>query len=577
MSSIRQKDISNLLLTLIIIVLVNFISGYLFTRFDLTEEKRFTLSDQTVDLLDSLQEELNVKVYLDGNLDPGFLRLRNETKEMLTEFEAFSNGNLIFEFINPYDLGGKPEQIFTNLAKEGLQPTNVEIPEEGGLKQKYIVPGALMYYQNRKLPIQLLKSELNVNSEYVLNKSIEALEFELTNTIRKLIKNKREKIGFLSGHGEIPDNEMWDAASSLNEYYQALTLSGDSITQQQIQVVDRVKLTNKEGQVLVDALKDYKGLIVAKPIKQFTDPELVMLDQYIMNGGKVMWCLDVTSIDMDSLTTGLYTMSFPLKTGLEPMLYNYGVRLNQNLIQDLQCGQIPVFVGYEGNQPKYKRSPWYYNPLVTTNNEHLIVTNLDPIRTSFVSSMDTIPVPDVKKTVLLTSSKNSKLLRVPVRVSLQTAVRTPDTRKYNKGKQNIAILLEGEFDSFFKNRLVSKGNRDVKKKSVPTKMIVVADGDIIKNEVNSAGSPFPLSYDKFYSNMIAYDNKKFILNAMNYLMGDEDLIPIRSRRIAIRLLDSAKIKQDKQTIVLINTALPMSLVLIVGLIAIYRRKLKYSR
>lgn len=576
MKSIKSKDISNLIIGISCILLINYIGSMLFFRLDLTEEKRFTLSDQTIALLDSLDEELSIKVYLEGDLNPGFLRLRNETEEMLQEFEAYANGNLVYEFINPYDLGGKPEKVFQDLANQGLQPTNLETKEEGGLKQQYIIPGALMYYQNRKLPIQLLKSELNLPAEFVLNKSIESIEFELTNTVRKLIKNQREKVGFLTGHGEIEDNEIWDAASGLNEYYQTLAISGDSITQQQITIVDRVNLKNKDGQVLVDALNDYQGLIVAKPMDQFDDNELVVLDQFIMNGGKVMWCIDATTIDMDSLTSGLYTMAFPRKTRLEEMLYAYGARLNQNLVQDLQCGYIPVFVGYEGNQPKYKRSPWYYNPLITTNNEHLIVTNLDPIKTSFVSSIDTIPVPDVKKSILLSTTKNSKNLRVPVRVSLQTAIRQPDLNKYTKGRQTIAVLLEGEFDSFFKNRLVSKGSKQAKKKSVPTKMIVIADGDVIKNEVNSEGNPFPLSYDKYYNN-IAYDNKKFILNAMNYLMGDEDLIPIRSRRIVLRLLDGKTIKENKDTIVLLNTALPILLVLLSGVIAIYRRKRKYAK
>lgn len=570
----RTYDLFKLFIWLLVLVAINYVGSFFFTRLDLTEEKRFTLSDQTINTLDSLEEELIITVYLEGDLNSGFVRLQKETKEMLDEFEAYADKGLTYEFVDPYSLNKDPNKVFEQLGKKGLQPTNVQLNTESGSEQQYLFPGAIIYYQGKSLPVQLLKSETSLPPEVALNKSIESLEFELSNSIRKLSHPSKPAVAFTSGHGEFIDEEVWDFAAGLQEYYNVFEIIIDSIELQKKKVISRVELKeNQSGQLDFQLLEKFEAIVIAGPKDNFSDKECFLIDQFIMKGGKVLWALNGNTATMDSLQTGRISMAFPVQNKLFDLSYSYGARINPNIVQDLTCGPVPVFDGYQGNQPRFTRYPWVYDPLLISDNSHLINTNLDPIRSNFASTIDTIPVPGIDKHVILKTSENSKILKTPVRVSLQTAVRKPSVERFNKGRQTIGVLLEGKFESYYKNRVV---DFPMKKQGEYSRMIVLSDASIIKNDVTREGRPYPLSVNKFYSDQF-YDNKKFLMNSMNYLCGDEDLIPMRSRKIQLRLLDKKKVKEEGSFWKLINLLGPLLMILIIVIPITIIRKMKYSK
>jgi len=379
---------------------------------------------------------------------------------------------------------------------------------------------------------------------------------------------------FTSGHGEFIDEEVWDFAAGLQEYYNVFEIIIDSIELQKKKVISRVELKeNQSGQLDFQLLEKFEAIVIAGPKDNFSDKECFLIDQFIMKGGKVLWALNGNTANMDSLQTGRISMAFPVQNKLFDLSYSYGARINPNIVQDLTCGPVPVFDGYQGNQPRFTRYPWVYDPLLISDNSHLINTNLDPIRSNFASTIDTIPVPGIDKHVILKTSENSKILKTPVRVSLQTAVRKPSVERFNKGRQTIGVLLEGKFESYYKNRVV---DFPMKKQGEYSRMIVLSDASIIKNDVTREGRPYPLSVNKFYSDQF-YDNKKFLMNSMNYLCGDEDLIPMRSRKIQLRLLDKKKVKEEGSFWKLINLLGPLLMILIIVIPITIIRKMKYSK
>lgn len=557
----RKISLLQLLLALVILVLINNLGGYVFYRIDLTSEKRYSLSPATKDLVKSLDDVVLVKVYLEGEFPAGFKRLRSETKEMLDEFRAYAGDNLQYEFINPSESTDekKRNEVYQHLVKEGLQPTNLTVKEEGGKSQQIIFPGAIFSYKNRNIAVQLLKSRMGVSSEEMLNSSIQQLEYEFSNSIRKLSNPQKMNVAFIKGHGELDQLHSTDIARSLSEYY----------------TVKQVALDSN-----IHALEGYDAAIVAKPDSAFSEKDKFILDQFVMNGGKMMWFIDPVYAEMDSLQNkqGMtFGISNPIN--LDDLLFKYGVRLNDNLVQDLQAAPIPIVTGYSGNQPQQSLFPWFYMPLVVPENVHPIVTNLNAIKFEFASSLDTVSNDGVKKTILLHTSKYSKVLNSPVRISLGIVQQEPKQEQYNKHNLPLAVLLEGQFESVFKNRITTAiaNSNEIKFKaqSKPTKMIVVSDGDVIKNAVSkSSGKVYPLGFDRYTNQM--YGNTNFILNSMNYLTDNSGLISIRSRELTLRLLDKEVLKSDKFFWQLLNTLLPILLLLIYGIVQFYLRKRKYS-
>lgn len=572
----RNRDLITLIAGVIIVILVNFIGSFAFHRFDLTSEKRYTISDNSKDLAANLDDIVYVKVYLEGDFPAGFKRLRDETREMLDEFRAYSNGFIEYEFINPSEDPDQKvrEDIYKQLYKEGLRPTDLNVKEEDGTSNKIIWPGALVSYKGQEFPVQLLKSQMGVSSEMMLNGSIEALEYEFANAIHNLKLFEKPRVALIEGHGELDKVETASLATSLAETY----------------IVDRIaineELSSLTERVIVDSTREYAvinkydAIIIAKPTQKFSEKDKFVIDQYIMFGGRVVWLVDPVFASMDSLQNADVSMAIPQDLNLDDQLFTYGVRLNTTLIQDLQSAAIPVITGRVGNQPKQQLFPWFFFPLLTSANNHPIVNNLNAVKGEFTSTIDTIAKPRIRKTGLLKSSKYTKVSNTPTRISLGMLRYEPDQSQFNAGHQVAAVLLEGYFESVFKNRIapeiLNSNEVNFQEESKFNKMVVIADGDIAKNFVNPKTSQYyELGYDRFTNQQ--YGNNDFMLNVVNYLCDDSGLMGVRSKKLTIRMLDKTILKKDKFKWQLINSVLPIGLIILFGLAHYYDRKKKYTK
>ncbi len=568
--------IVQLLIVIVLIIVVNIIGSYIFTRIDLTSEKRYTLSKATRDLLENVDDIVYFRVFLDGEFPAGFKRLKRETKELLDEFRAY-NKNIEYEFINPSASDNVKERndTYQLLMEQGLQPTNLQVKTKSGVDQQVIFPGALVTYRNNELPIELLDTQLNVPPEAALNNSIQNLEFKFAEVINRLSKNVKPKVAFIEGHGELNENETYDITQSLKDHY----------------IVNRVKIDGQinslVNRLLVDSVANkyeiipsYAAIIIARPDSLFSPKDKFIIDQYIMYGGKVLWLIDPVFASMDSIQQQESTVSIEKNLDLQTQLFSYGAKLNNDLILDLNAMQIPIRTGQIGGQAQIDFFPWYYFPVITSTAKHPIVKNLNAIKTQFVSSMDTTSVKGVKKTILMRTSDYSRVEPVPGVISLRMLREEPDLIMYSGPSKPVAILLEGRFKSDFRNRLPQSivNSREIgyKDRSVPTSMIVVSDGDIIRNQFHIPnGYPLPLGYDQFTGE--TFGNKEFILNALNYLTDGPGLISLRSRETKLRLLDKTKVSADRLQWQLINLLGPVLIVLLAGIMLVWLRKRKYTR
>ena len=572
--NLRRSHWLELGATLLILVSANVIGRYLFLRLDLTSERRYTLSKHTKDLLRRIDEPVLYRVYLEGEFPADFKRLQNETKEMLNQFRAY-NSNIGYEFVNPNNFDSREEQqvFYRKLAAKGIQPTQIQVPTDGGMTQQILIPAADVIYRGRETSVQLLQSQKYVSQDDLLNNSVQNLEYALTSAIRALDRGEKRTIGFLQGHGELGGGILYDIQRSLQEFYslEYATIDG------KIQSLTAHRQNKSDSTYRFFNLYDL--LIVAKPTKPFSDQDLFILDQYIMHGGKVLWLLDALDADIDSLQNRGQFIATRINTGLDEALFTYGVRLNPNLLMDIRCRPIPMQVGMVGEKPQFRFAPWYYFPELVPLSQHPIVRNLDVIKTDFISSIDLIDN-DIQKTVLLTTSEYTRVKNAPVMVDLADAQAEPDQRLYNRSSLPVAVLLEGEFRSAWRNRLSPAltdqqaiGYRETSK---PTKMILISDGDIIRNRYNpDEDATYPLGYDNYTQTL--YANKDLILNAVNYLVGDEGLLASRSRNIKLRKLDVVKTRDHRTACQLLNIALPLLLLAAAGTAIVLIRKKKYSQ
>lgn len=554
----KRRDIIQLFLSIAIILLVNFISFFFFSRFDLTSDKRYTLSPATKEMLGKLEDIIYFKVYLDGNLPAGFDRLKTSTKEMLDEMRVYSHGNIEYQFINPVESPDKKKRddVIRQLMQKGLEPTYIEVKVEAGMSQQTVFPGALATYRTREFSVQLFKEQVGVASDRQLNNSIQSLEYELSTTIRKLTMNVKSKVAFTEGHSELDSVEVADIAHALGDYYS----------------ISRLKLDGKLENI--EDISRQKAIIIAKPDSVFSEQNKFIIDQFIMQGGKVLWLVDGVYANMDSLRKSPETFALSMPINLENQLFKYGVRINSNLVLDMRSGVVPVPV----NQ-KYRLLPWFYFPLLAQSNNHPIVNNINLVKTEFASTMDTVSTSGIKKTFLLSTSKYTSVQNAPARIDLRTIFREPDVQMFNLAYKPVAVLLEGEFESLYKNHplpgIDSIPQIKFKEKSPQTKMIVVADGDVIKNVVQQSTSrAYPLGYD-IYSRQ-TYGNKNFILNAVNYLCDDSGLLEVRSRELKLRMMDRKKVTDEKFKWQAVNTALPILLMIIYGVVQAVVRKRKFT-
>lgn len=558
---LKKKNIRTFGLLLLFIIAINVLSSFLFTRIDLTTEKRYTLSKATKKILKNIDDVVYFKIYLEGDFPAGFKRLKNETREMLNQFKAY-NTLIQYEFINPSEGKNKKQtnNIYKELYTKGIEPTNLQVKNNDGSSQQIIFPGAIVTYKEKELPLQLLNSQLGVAPEAILNSSIESLEYNIASVLKKLSLTTKPKIAFLQGHGELDKYETGSIAAMLSEYYD----------------VNQITLLNN-----LNALDKIKALIIAKPNRIFSENDKFIIDQFVMNGGKLIWLVNPVFASMDSLRTENQTIGISQKLGIEDQLFKYGVRLNYDLIQDLNAMPLPIKTGNMGNQPQFSYLPWYFFPVIMPTVKHPIVNNLNAVKFEFTSSIDTVGSSKIKKTILLTTSQYTRLIQTPVSISLDIMQEKPNEKAFNKSYIPTAVLLEGEFPSLFKNRLsdsmINQPNYHFKELSIPNKMIVISNGDVIKNDIqltNGLKYPMPLGYDKYTRE--TFGNKEFILNCIDYLCDDSGLIDVRSRELKLRLLDKTKTAKYKTMIQFVNVGLPVLLILLFALVNGFIRKRKFS-
>lgn len=562
--SLKYQALFRFIIVALLLLLLNIIGSMFYARFDLTKEERYSLATATKQLLNGLDDVVYVKIYLEGDFPAGFKRLRNSAKEMLDEFKAYSGNNIEYVFINP-SLGSAEERnaMYKELSGKGLLPTNLQVKGEEAYSQKIIFPGAIFTYQGRELPVQLLENQIGFGPQQVLNNSVELLEYKFANSIKKLTQKNRPRILFTRGQGELPDKHIADFVQTL----QGLQYS-----------VDTINLT----QTLIPQTADV--LIVAKPTLPFREQEKFKIDQFIMNGGSVLWLVDAMDAEMDSLQGKPVFFSQPRTLNLEDQLFKYGVRLNYDLVQDLQCNRIPLVVGMMGDQPQTEMFPWYYYPLVVSNSEHAIVRNLDAVAFRFTGTMDLVGKDSagISKTPLLRTSQYSKALLSPVRLHFSMLQEPPDQNSFQQKNLLLGALLEGKFESVFKNRptrtflqMLDSLGQPFQEQSVFSKMIVIADGDVIKNDVSKSGAIYPLGFYNYTEQTFA--NKDFLLNCIEYLVDDIKLIETRNKEVRLRLLDTTKVKAETAKWQLINVAVPLTVIVLFGILFNWVRKRRYTR
>ena len=563
-SAESRKVITTGLLTTGILVLIYIASQWVYTSFDATEERRYTLAPATKQLLKDLDDRIYIKVLLAGRFPAGFKRLQESTEDMLRRFSQVSP-QIEYNFENPNE--GTTEEVnarHQQLSKEGLVPTKLRISDAARASAQYIFPYAVINYGTRSIPVNLLQDDIpGADKEVILNNSISLLEYKLADGIQKINRQTREIVAFTEGQGELTRLQTASFEKDLSNAY----------------AVNRINLDS-----IVQIPKEIRALIIAKPTEEFSEAHLFMLDQYIMNGGHVLFLIDPLVVSLDSINQNKYYIPMPYNLGLDPLLFNLGARINPNLVLDLQSTRIPMVVGMQGDKPQTELFPWYYHPLISTTSDHPITKGLDRIQLEFPGSVDTIQTAShVMKTILLQSSQYSRIQLTPVRLSFDILREEPDPKLFNKGPQNFAVMLEGKFESLYKNQL-SEGQMEVLKKAgLPykpsgdsAKVLVVTDGDIIKNLVNStSGEIAPLGFNK-YENTSFTGNRDFLLNAVEYMLDESGVLEARSKDIKLRLLNAVKAKEEQTKWQLINILGPLGLIFLLGLIYQFLRKKKYA-
>ena len=564
-------------------MLANIIGSFIYTRIDLTSEKRYTLSNTSKEILKKLDDYVYFRVYLEGEFPAGFKKLRKETKEMLDEFRAYSKF-IDYEFIHPSESNDQAErqETYKLLWQSGLNYYTETVQTNNGLQQIIIWPGVILSYRENELPIDLLSGQSGQSQETVLNNSAQDLEYKLISAIKEVSTIVKPNIAFVDGHGELSDLEVYDIANSLSAKF---NIKRTTLNEQLNSLMKRD--LGQDSSIRIKPA--YDAIIIAKPTKAFSEKNKFIIDQYIMYGGKVMWLLDAVNASMDSLQSAESTMGLAQNLNLDDQLFKYGIKLNRNLLLAYPCAQIGLVTG-QGNNLQSTLLPWYYFPLLSPASEHPIVRNLEAVKSDFVSSLEpTTSAPEIQKIPLLKTSDYTKVSSAPVYISLDILNQRPDASMFPQKGMTTAFLLNGTFTSLYENRMpesiTESAEIGFKSKSVPTSMIVISDGDIIRNQLaqldyakknnKRIGSPLPLGYDQ-YTN-ITYGNKQFIDNAVTYLIEGEGLINVRSRELKIRLLDINKVNGNQMMWQIINVILPSAIMIVLGIILAILRKKKYNK
>lgn len=578
-----------ILLYALVLVVFNFMANEFYFRLDLTKEKRYTLSPSSLGLLNKLDDDLYVTIFLDGDLPIEYKQLQSATRDILNEYRLASDGKIKFDFediLADKDIKEK-EAILKDIFQKGLQIEQPDVRPDEAPTQKYILPSGIVFYKGKEYPINLLKRQFGKSLEVEINNSIELLEYEIGTAIRKGLSGKSIKVAFSSGHGELSSTQTADIANSLSEFYSLdrinlnlrdsncyKNFASDVVNNPQKPVFSILV----EG--LINQLKSYKGLIIAKPTLEFTEPEKYILDQYVMNGGKIIFLVENLLAEMDSVAKYGQVMTVNHSHNLDDILFQYGVKVKPNLVQDIQCHGIPA-INQQTNRPGFW--PWIFYPLFSAVDDNPVSRNLENVWGRYCSTIDTTSRKTLKKTVLLRSSPQSRVAANPVLISLDILKNRQDPSNFRNGNQISAVLVEGEFISPFRYRDGVKRSFDLPfSESIErNSMIVISDGDLIRNQVSSDGRVYPLGYDKFaskqFSTPVEFANKKFFLNCVDYLCDENNLIEVRSKEVILRLLDKSKLKNEKLFWQSFNMILPILIILIFGFVNSFYRKRRWAR
>lgn len=553
-----KKELLPLLILPIGLLVVNILSASFHKRFDLTEDNRYTLSEASKQIIDKIESPIIIDVFLKGDDFPSeFKRLQRETKQLLEEFSA-ENSNINFKFINPLEDEATRERNIQQLTQRGLTPMQLSVQESGKSSQAIIFPWALASYNDVTITIPLVKNKIGASQQDLVSNSVQHLEYAFADGFSKLTTPKKKKIAVLKGNSQLEDKYIADFIKKINEYYFIAPFTLDSVS-------------NNAQKTLKD-LNAFDLIISAKPTEAFTENEKLVLDQFTMNGGKSLWLIDNVTIEKDSLyNTSGSNIAIQRDLNLNDFFFKYGVRINPVMVSTLYSAPITLAIG-EGSDSQFQNLRWPYSPLASSNSKHPIVNNLNLVKFDFANQIDTLKN-NIDKTILLESAPLTKLEGTPREISLDVVTLEQNPKSFNKGNQTLVVLLEGEFTSVYNNRIKPFKLQKEKNKSVATKMIVIADGDVIKNDVIK-NAPQELGFDRWAGQ--TYGNKEFLLNAVNYLLDDNGLINIRSKEIAVTFLDQQKITAQKTKWQLLNIALPLGLLALFGFTFNYFRKKRYA-
>lgn len=593
-----NKNLIGLAITIIALIALNFAGNYFFKRFDLTHDKRYTLSDASHNIIDEAVEPVYVEVFLAGDVTDNYKRLQDETYQILEEFRAYSP-NIKFSFFNPigeneseeakrdliYNIyimdnpqfAAKEKEIkqsisqITNIdeavmegfVRANMQPASVSVIDKGKQSETVIFPWAIVTSNGRTVKIPLLKNQRGASAQENIETSVQNLEYAFADGFKKVIKEKEKKIVVLRGNGEMQDRNLSSFLKQLGSSYLMAPFTLDSVS--------------KNPQNTLKLLKDYDLAIIAKPREKFSEEEKLVLDQYIVNGGKTLWMIDPVEAEMDSLTETGTAPALARDLNLNDMLFKYGVRIPPVLVKDEMATPIKLATGDEGSGTQYNQYLWKFAPFIYPDsvNTNPIVKNLGGIKLDFAGGIDTLKN-GIKKNILLATSRYSTTVGTPTLITLDAVNEEFDPKQYAKpGFIPVAVLLEGNFRSMYENRVLPFKDPSYKVTGKPGKMIVISDGDIAKNQFDSKGNPLELGFDKWTGEM--YDNRDFMMNCVNYLLDDTGLINIRSKSVSLPMLNTQKVHDEYTTAQLITVGIPLALLLVFAVLFTWLRKRKYAK
>ena len=561
MKTAKKNNIKSVAIIIAVLLLLNFIGSSLFHRFDLTSDKRYTLSATSLNIIKQVENPLYIKVYMQGNLPAEFKRLQQETRQLLEEFQAY-NKNIIFEFVNPLENKDESMDQIKDLYRKGLTPVNITVDDKGKQSQEMVFPWAIAVYNNKEVNIPLLKNIMGASTTQKVIGSVQHLEYSIAEGLNKITKAKQKKIAIIKGNGELKEIVMAKFLMQIRESYFIGPFTLDSVAK------------NPMGSL--QALEKYDLAVIAKPTETFSDEEKQVLDQFIINGGKTLWLIDQVSAEMDSLyNSSGSTLAYPRDLNLNDMFFKYGIRINPDIVKDEQGSPIKLATGEAGSATQYQQFNWKFAPQVYPKSSHPIVKNLGGIKFDFANPIDTLKN-GIKKTVLLQSSPYSKKIGTPAEINLNSVSEETEPSDYvNKGNLPLSVLLEGSFHSMFENRVLPFEQKSFKASGKANKMIVISDGDLIKNQLDKNFQPVELGYYQRSGNL--YDNKDFLINCVNYLLDDSGLINIRSKDLDLPLLDKEKVYANYTQTQLITIGLPIVILLLFGAVFTFIRKRKYNK